>query len=499
MNAPSNKPEPAAHHRPLRCFVAQVKREGTCPARLRAGDRMTLVGPALRTEGCRPCAYAICDLVPAIRTMERALGKGEAKPASQSVVCSSCANPERPVEFTLSHVPRGRRPRKVSPEQQKLLTNLKRFPLLKPLPDTTLLRIATRVRRATYRAGTVLLTQGEKGRQLFLVDRGEVGVHRKDGRKSKQIARIKTGECFGEMSLLTGEPISATIRAATSVELLVLDQQDFKALLVANPGMNHYFNRLVTERVAKTEVTQRIEPGMFGSLADFTPAELMQSLQLAHRGGRLSIQRDKDEVTIDFVGGQPYHVLTKGDLDENPEEAIYQILYWTRGRYEFDPLEKIAGRSFFKDMTALLIEGIRYQNEAELGRNVDARDQDIDPYADSYEPTPYSGAAADGPSERGEFGSTKALKTIMQKKQAAKADGQVQVRGKLGLKIRVGSIWLAGGRIVAAAMEDLDGAPALKQIVKIKSGEWAFGDGEPPDGLRSLGRYGVEEMFGKGL
>lgn len=495
--APTNPPPSPERPRVPRAFVAQVRREGSCPVRLRAGDRITLLGAALRTDGCRPCAYAICDLVPAARRMEQQLDKGSAQVPPQAVVCTGCADPQRRTEFGLAHIARAGRPRTVTPEQKKIVATLKRFPLLKPLPDATLLRMAGRVRRATYCAGTVLLKQGERGRQLFLVDRGEVGVHRKEGRaKAKQIARIGPGECFGEMSLLTGEPISATIRTSMSVELLVIDQPDFKALLAANPGMNHYFNRLVAERAAKKETTRRIEPGMFGSLADFSPAELMQSLQAAKRRGRLRMRQGKSELTIDFDGGRPVHVLGTGDLDENPEEAMYQVLHWTKGRYEFDALEDIVGRSFFKDLTALLLEAIRH-NDDELAEDAPHGGPSLYEAASPYEGED-DAVPEDGPTERGEFQNTKGLKTVMQAKQNEKADGRVQVRGKLGLKLRVGSIWLSRGRIVAASFEDFDGEQALKQIVKLKSGEWCFGPGMAPDELRAIGRYGVEEMFAKG-
>ncbi len=468
-------------------FVAEVQREGSCPLRLRSGDRLSLTGALLRTDGCRPCAYAICDLVPAARALEQALANGEkAEPAT--VTCSSCADPEHAVAFSLRPVVSARSTHKLRPDQLRAVAELKRFELLKPLPDATLLRIAVRMRPVTLIAGKEILRQGERGRSLFLIKRGEVSVQRAQEGASQQLARLGPGDCFGEMALLTGAPVSATIRSATSVELLILSQRDFQALLAANPGMHSYFTRLVAARIAQAEALPPAAPAPAGEIADLPVADLLQSLQRDKSGGRLILTRGDARLTVDFVAGQPVHVVGAGGLDEVPEEALYEVLHWKAGTYELDPAAEIVGRSFFKDLTALLIEAIRQEDE---GYEEGAADED-----EYYPPTPLPAGTVDGPSERGSYANAKELKAVMQRKQAAKADGRLKVRGRLGLETRIGTIWLSDGRIVGARLDELDGHKALRVIARIKSGEWAFGSGELPDDARAIGRFGVDEMFG---
>lgn len=89
------------------------------------------------------------------------------------------------------------------------------------------LRLADPVgmRRELYEPGQVILRQGEVGRCLHLVSRGEVAVVRQDGDGTEEhLATLGAGDHFGEVSVFQGVRRTATVRALTRVELLTLGE-----------------------------------------------------------------------------------------------------------------------------------------------------------------------------------------------------------------------------------------------------------------------------------
>jgi CRP-like cAMP-binding protein len=68
------------------------------------------------------------------------------------------------------------------------------------------------------------------------------------GGANREIARLMEGQFFGEMALLTGERRSATIEAATDVDLFMIDKPAFQDILAANPTIAVDISTLLSER-----------------------------------------------------------------------------------------------------------------------------------------------------------------------------------------------------------------------------------------------------------
>ena len=95
-----------------------------------------------------------------------------------------------------------------------------------------LLGVARPVR---YAAGEAIVRQGQAGRSLFIVVGGESSVTLTG--TNGEVARLQSGDVFGEMSLLTGEPRTATVTAATDCDLLEIDVEGFRSVVLANPSV----------------------------------------------------------------------------------------------------------------------------------------------------------------------------------------------------------------------------------------------------------------------
>ena len=93
-------------------------------------------------------------------------------------------------------------------------------------------QLAAMSRRLLYGAGELIAREGEAGTSMFVLRRGEaiVTVADADG----EVARLRAGAFFGEMSLLTGERRSATVAAATDCELLEIGVEAFRRVVLSD-------------------------------------------------------------------------------------------------------------------------------------------------------------------------------------------------------------------------------------------------------------------------
>lgn len=93
-----------------------------------------------------------------------------------------------------------------------------------------------------------IIEQNAAGSSLFLLVRGEVEVQIRRGDQATPVAKLGPGECFGEMSLLAGEPRNATVVALTEVEAVEIAKPAFAALVRAHPEMVERLSELLARR-----------------------------------------------------------------------------------------------------------------------------------------------------------------------------------------------------------------------------------------------------------
>ncbi len=83
----------------------------------------------------------------------------------------------------------------------------------------------------------MLFRDGDEGELLYVVSKGELAVTKEVDGVEQEMAVLPAGTFVGELSLLNGEPRSATVKARTDVTLQVYDRQSFEALLQRNPSV----------------------------------------------------------------------------------------------------------------------------------------------------------------------------------------------------------------------------------------------------------------------
>jgi CRP-like cAMP-binding protein len=114
--------------------------------------------------------------------------------------------------------------------------------------EADLAALAARLGERTLRREQVLLREGDGGDEMYLVRTGTILVSKTvTGRVEQVLARMSSGDFFGEMSLIDGSPRSATIQAETDVTLLVLDRANLNLLIEVNPRAAVAFFRALVQ------------------------------------------------------------------------------------------------------------------------------------------------------------------------------------------------------------------------------------------------------------
>jgi CRP/FNR family cyclic AMP-dependent transcriptional regulator len=123
---------------------------------------------------------------------------------------------------------------------------LKKVPLFGRCSAKDLRRIAAIADEVQLAEGKNLMRQGERGREFFVILEGTVDV-RQNGRKR---ATRGAGDFIGEIALVTDLPRTATVTAASPVDVLVITARDFRALLRDSPEIQGKVAVVVAQRLA---------------------------------------------------------------------------------------------------------------------------------------------------------------------------------------------------------------------------------------------------------
>jgi small-conductance mechanosensitive channel len=142
---------------------------------------------------------------------------------------------------------------------KQVLEMLKRCDILAPLSQEQLVILSRNARLLPYGAGELLIVQGEKGDSLFIVNRGrvEISIRGPDG-SGIVLAELGPGESFGEVSLLTGEERSATVKALEDTEAVVVTREDLQGIMKETPSLAESLSIQLEKRLRDME-EKRVE------------------------------------------------------------------------------------------------------------------------------------------------------------------------------------------------------------------------------------------------
>jgi small-conductance mechanosensitive channel len=130
---------------------------------------------------------------------------------------------------------------------------LRQQPLFKSFTDSQLDSLLPRGVAVHFGRGEKLIEQGEEGDSMFILVNGKVDVLvDRDGSQTR-VASLGPGDCFGEMSLLTGEKRSATIAATMDCEIVEIGKAVLTRSLQENPQLVTMLGEMLAKRRLENE------------------------------------------------------------------------------------------------------------------------------------------------------------------------------------------------------------------------------------------------------
>jgi len=117
--------------------------------------------------------------------------------------------------------------------------------------EADLRALADLILRSVYTKGEIVFRQGERGTSCFVVAKGKIRgeiAYEEAGKRFLSEFTVEPGGIFGEMSLFTGMPRTATGIVSEEAELLEIKAEDFAVLLGRNPALAEVIAEIVSQR-----------------------------------------------------------------------------------------------------------------------------------------------------------------------------------------------------------------------------------------------------------
>ncbi|MDM8524674.1 DUF4388 domain-containing protein [Desulfococcaceae bacterium HSG8] len=327
----------------------------SCPL-YKLGDELKLTGKALLPSHGKPTCLILAGDIMALLIKQEGMSVDD-KTISD---CSGCTGLIRFEYKKVKELPETESDGRHDNYIGAVVNLLGSFSIFKTLNEEEIKHIVSFLRLDRFSKGSVVLKKGEPGKKLFIIISGKVEVL---GDGDVSIAVLGKGEVFGEMSLLSGDPVGATVKAVESSKVLYLNGEYFRKLLNKFPSLQIYLARLLVRRLARTNVirSEELSSGMIGKLSDMPPSGLFQTLNLNQKTGMLTLELPKGSAKVFFREGE----LIRASYNKRRDrEAFFELLKEKEGRFKFTPgVSSKAKGPAMGEFMGLLMEGVRRIDE----------------------------------------------------------------------------------------------------------------------------------------
>jgi len=209
---------------------------------------------------------------------------------------------------------------------------LSNFSIFESVDEFNLRNIVSLIKIKKFPKGSIVLRKGAPAQNFYIILSGTAEVLDDRG---VCLSRLSKSDVFGEMSLISGDPVGATIKVVESATILAIKGSDFREILYKFPSVQLYLARILTKRLTESNVqrAEEITSGMSGDLSQMSAAELLQALDLSQKTGVLILTLPKGPAQLLLSRGS----LIRADYcNKVGKEAVFEILKEKKGRFKFN-------------------------------------------------------------------------------------------------------------------------------------------------------------------
>lgn len=254
--------------------------------------------------------------------------------------------------------------RKQMQQLGSILNLLTSFSFFQALEEDSLKEIISSTEMRKYMAGQTILLRGQAGASMFIILAGKVALI---NAKDEIFSYLGMGEIFGEMSLLSGNPVSVTVKAVDQVKVLAINRNDLQQILIKYPFLQMAFTRLLAQRLAASSLaSSSSEVGIGGRLTEISSAELFQMFHENMKSGKIDLKLPNGRGRVFFKDGEvvlaQYHIL-------QGINAFYDILKEIDGTFTFSAITTAETKELkpIGPFMKILMDGLRQIDEAADG------------------------------------------------------------------------------------------------------------------------------------
>ena len=203
-------------------------------------------------------------------------------------------------------------------EVENILNFLTPLPIFQHLDPAAIQAVAVEMATKSLPEGHVLFTQDNPGDAFYIVISGKLRVSIFPTGEAETFSNdLKTGECIGEFSLLTGQPRTATVTALEDSELLCLTKSDFDRLAEKYPSLLTGLANQLLPRFLQDQTRVALK-NFFGDIEDALLRELLMNLDCSrcHSGQTLFSQGEPGDAMYIIVQGRLRSVIKESDGSE---------------------------------------------------------------------------------------------------------------------------------------------------------------------------------------
>ncbi len=311
-------------------IIIEVIEENKCPF-YQLGDEFKLSGKSLVLPHDKPACMTLVEDIKDVRALCESLEDSQAESDSGHIF--NCGGPATGCAglIGLEYKKEIITEEQDDSEIEAIIAILSNFPIFQTISKDKIKYLVSFLKLKKFPKDTYIMQKGEPGVKLYIIISGKVEVL---AGGEINIAFLEQGEVFGEMSLLSGEPVVATIKAVEPTRVLFISGKDFRRLLNKFPPLQMYFARLLAKRLAETNVarTEDFASGMIGNLSEMPPADIFQTMNQNQKTGILTFNLPEGHAEFYFREGG-FTGAKYGEKED--KQAFFEILKQKEGRFKF--------------------------------------------------------------------------------------------------------------------------------------------------------------------